>query len=210
MATRTTDQRDEKDQRDQTEQERREREGDNPTQESDTSSVAPNVVLPDDPFSEEDHKMLALSLSRLGPFFLGNDVRSEESSLRVAKEVLFAFVEMGYNVPTLTADSKKNVKEYLEQSSYDVPTTEARTRHTPQTGSTPSGTSSTWGALEDDPNPTFGTGTGASTTSRTDPSNRPKQDDKENRENDKENDESTSSSGRSRTSASSGETSKNP
>lgn len=162
-----------------------------PSQETATSSVSDKVALPDAPYSQEELEDLAVSLQRNGPFFLGNDVRSRESALGIAKSVLDSVVAMGWDKPTIQAETKDAIMSvykadedaqqrdsekdmYREgRTNSDVPTTADLTQNTPQTGPTPSGTSSVPGALEDNPKPTDAGGESASTTTSTDPSNPP-------------------------------------
>lgn len=182
---------------------------DNPTQESASSSVSDSVALPDAPYDQEELEDLAVSLQRNGPFFLGNDVRSRESSLGVAKSILDSVVAMGWEKPTIKSETKEAIQSVYKadedarkrdkqkdmfregRPNEDVPTTEDKTRNRPQTGSTPAGSSSVPGALEDNPRPTDAGGESASTTSSTDPSRPP-------------------TSGEQSTSASEAETSNNP
>lgn len=182
---------------------------DNPTQESASSSVSDSVALPDAPYDQEELEDLAVSLQRNGPFFLGNDVRSRESSLGVAKSILDSVVAMGWEKPTIKSETKEAIQSVYKadedarkrdkekdmfregRPNEDVPTTEDKTRNRPQTGSTPAGSSSVPGALEDNSRPTDAGGESASTTSSTDPSRPP-------------------TSGEQSTSASEAETSNNP
>lgn len=159
-----------------------------PTQESATSSVSDSVALPDAPYDQEELEDLAVSLQRNGPFFIGNDVRSRESALGVAKSILDSVVAMGWEKPTIKSETKEAITSVYKadedaqnrntekdmfregRPNTDVPTTSDLTQNRPQTGPTPSGTSSVPGALEDNPKPTDAGGEGTSTTSSTDPS----------------------------------------
>lgn len=180
-----------------------------PTQDPASSSVSDSVALPDAPYDQEELEDLAVSLQRNGPFFLGNDVRSRESSLGVAKSILDSVVAMGWEKPTIKSETKEAIQSVYKadedarkrdkekdmfregRPNEDVPTTEDKTRNRPQTGPTPDGSSSVPGALEDNPRPTDAGGESASTTSSTDPSRPP-------------------TSGEQSTSASEAETSNNP
>jgi hypothetical protein len=154
----------------------------NPTQDPNSSSVSDTAVLPDAPYDEEEVEDLAVSLQRNGPFFMGNDVRSRESAMKAAKEILDAVIAMGWEKPSIKGETKEAIKsvyrtdedpsnkETRKWEDRDVPTTEDRTRHRPQTGPTPSATSDVPGALQDNPAPTDAGGASPSTTSTTDPS----------------------------------------
>lgn len=52
-----------------------------------------------EPFTEQDVEDLAVAMQRLGPFFLSHDVRSDESSTSVARDLLVALWAMGYGKP---------------------------------------------------------------------------------------------------------------
>jgi hypothetical protein len=64
---------------------------------TDTKTEEPEVE--EVPWDDKDVDLLALALQRVGPFFLGNDVRSAESARTVALELLQLFVDMGYDQP---------------------------------------------------------------------------------------------------------------
>lgn len=78
-------------------------------------------VVEEVPWDEKDVDLLALALQRVGPYFLGNDVRSAESSRSVAILLLEGFLAMKYEQPKPTADFKKDVAEqasaYLDELS---------------------------------------------------------------------------------------------
>jgi hypothetical protein len=54
--------------------------------------------VPEVPWTDEDVETLTVALQRVGPFYLGNDVRSVESAKAVALEILRINDEMGYEV----------------------------------------------------------------------------------------------------------------
>jgi len=68
-----------------------------PTATTETPTEEPEVE--EVPWDEKDVDLLALALQRVGPFFLGNDVRSAESARNVALQLLQIFVDMGYEQP---------------------------------------------------------------------------------------------------------------
>lgn len=72
------------------------------------------------PWDDKDVDLLALALQRVGPFFLGNDVRSAESARAVALELLQLFLDMGYEQPAPSAEFKDYAKAqasvYLDES----------------------------------------------------------------------------------------------
>jgi hypothetical protein len=47
----------------------------------------------------EDWETLSIAMRRLGPFFMGHDVRSKESSRLIARDLLLALWAMGYSKP---------------------------------------------------------------------------------------------------------------
>jgi hypothetical protein len=67
-----------------------------------TESEEPEVE--EVPWDDKDVDLLALALQRVGPFFLGKDVRSAESARTVALELLQLFLDMGYEQPKPSAD----------------------------------------------------------------------------------------------------------
>jgi hypothetical protein len=83
-----------------------------------TSTEEPEVE--EVPWEDKDVDLLALALQRVGPFFLGNDVRSVESARAVALELLQAFLDMGYEQPKPAADfaeyAKTQASVYLDES----------------------------------------------------------------------------------------------
>lgn len=72
------------------------------------------------PWEDKDVDLLALALQRVGPFFLGNDVRSAESARMVALDLLQAFLDMGYEQPKPTGDfaeyAKTQTMPYLDET----------------------------------------------------------------------------------------------
>lgn len=50
-------------------------------------------------FNNDDLEKLSVSMRRQGPFFMGHDVRSEESSRLIARDLLLALWFMGYTKP---------------------------------------------------------------------------------------------------------------
>lgn len=50
-------------------------------------------------FSFDDWEALSIAMRRLGPFFMGHDVRSKESSRQIARDLLLALWAMGYSKP---------------------------------------------------------------------------------------------------------------
>jgi hypothetical protein len=62
------------------------------------------------PWDEKDVDLLALGLQRVGPYFLGNDVRSPESARGVALQLLQLFLDMGYEQPKPGPDFNEYVK----------------------------------------------------------------------------------------------------
>jgi hypothetical protein len=102
-------------------------------------------VLPDAPYTEEDIEDLALSLSRNGPYFFGADVRSHESSLTVAKQLSDLLLEMGYDLPSLTAEGKEELESVKDpeagQKAAEKALKEAQSQSSSSSSSDPSSSS---------------------------------------------------------------------
>jgi hypothetical protein len=80
-----------------------------PTEQTETEEPEVEEV----PWEDRDVDLLAIALQRVGPFFLGNDVRSAESARKVALDLLQVFLDMGYEQPKPAADFQEYVDTQL-------------------------------------------------------------------------------------------------
>lgn len=80
-------------------------------QQSDTTAVSGTVAAPGAPYSQEQLDELAYGLSKAAPYFLGADVRSEESSKTVAKTVLDTLVSVGFSFPEMSDEARTQKEE---------------------------------------------------------------------------------------------------
>lgn len=79
---------------------------------TDTSTAVSGTVAPEDAeYSQEQLDDLAYGLRKSSPYFLGNDVRSEESSKTVAKLMLETLVSVGFSFPEMSEETRTQKEE---------------------------------------------------------------------------------------------------
>jgi len=85
--------------------------GDSPKVSLETGAVSDTVAHPDSDYSQEQLDDLAWGLRKAAPYFLGADVRSDESSKTVAKVVLETLSAVGFSFPEMSEETRNEKEE---------------------------------------------------------------------------------------------------